>query len=73
MMNENDATNLLDALYRAAREAAEAPLTAEEDGETFFRFVIDGALHDLAARGHFPEVIEVRRALLALTGYDAPA
>ena len=61
---------LLDAVLRAAREAAEVPLTAEEDGDVFVQFIVDGALRDLAEQGVFPEAARVRAVLAELTGYD---
>lgn len=61
------------ALWRAAREAAEVPLTAEEDGEAFVAFIVAEVGRDLAGRGVYLEPARVRRALHALTGYGGPA
>ncbi len=72
MTDEHDAA-ILDAVWRAAREAAEVPLTAEEDGEDFAAFVVSVALDDLAVQGHLVEPAQVRRVLHALTGYGEPA
>ncbi len=63
---------LLDAVHRAAREAAEAPLTAEEDGEAYFAYVTATALDLLARAGYFPAERTVRALLAEITGYAAP-
>ncbi len=68
-MNAVERGRILDALFRAAREAAEIPLTAEEDGETFVAFVVDEALRDLTEQGVPTTPAEVRAVLRALTGY----
>ena len=66
-MTTND--EILDAVFRAAREAAEVPLTAEEDGDVFVQFIVDGALRDLAEQGAFAAPAQVRALLAELTGY----
>jgi hypothetical protein len=68
-MNPDQRTRILDAVYRSAREAAEVPLTAEEDGEAYLSFVVEGALRTLAEEGHFVAPVEVRAVLHALSGY----
>ena len=60
---------ILDAVFRAAREAAEVPLTTEEDGEAFLHCIVQEALRDLAEQGLYPEPRQVRAVLHALTGY----
>jgi hypothetical protein len=68
-MNMEERSQILDAIFRAAREAAEVPLTAEEDGEVFISFVVQEALRLLAEEGAFVAPVEVRAVLRALTGY----
>lgn len=68
-MNLEQRSCILDAVFRAARTAAEVPLTAEEDGEVFIAFVVEEALRWLTAEGHDADVVEVRAVLHALTGY----
>ena len=68
-MNLDQRSRILDAVFRAAREAAEVPLTAEEDGDVFVEFVVEGALQVLAEEGQFVDPVEVRAVLRALTGY----
>ena len=68
-MNAVERDRILDAVFRAGREAAEVPLTAEEDGEAFVHFIVEGALHDLAEQGIYAEPVQVRAVLRALTGY----
>jgi hypothetical protein len=68
-MNLDERTRILDAVLLSAREAAEVPLTAEEDGEAFTSFVVEGALRLLAENGDFVAPVEVRAVLRALTGY----
>jgi hypothetical protein len=68
-LNLPERSRILDAVFRAAREAAEVPLTAEEDGEAFTSFIVEGALRDLAEEGMFVEPVAVRAVLRALTGY----
>ncbi len=60
----------LDAVYRAAREAAEAPLSAEEDGELYFGFITATALDLLAREGLFPAAGEIHRLITQITGYE---
>lgn len=68
-MNLEQRSQILDAVFRAARDAAEVPLTAEEDGEVFTSFVVEGALRMLMEEGAFVAPVEVRAVLRALTGY----
>ena len=68
-MTEVERGRILDAVYRAAREAAEVPLTAEEDGEAFIHFIVQEALRELAEQGLYTEPPQVRAVLHALTGY----
>lgn len=68
-MNGAERARLLDAVLLGAREAAEIPLTAEEDGEAFIAFVVESALRSLAEQGYAAEPVEVRAVLRALTGY----
>ena len=71
MESSDENEQVLDALWRAAREAAELPLSAEEDGPAYARYVIDGALDALARAGVFPEPARVRAAFERLSGYQA--
>lgn len=68
-MTLDERSQILDAVFRVAREAAEVPLTAEEDGEVFTSFIVEGALRLLAEEGVFVAPAEVRAVLRALTGY----
>jgi hypothetical protein len=68
-MNLDERSRILDAVFRSAREAAEVPLTAEEDGEAYTSFVVEGALRLLAEDGAFVAPADVRAVLHALTGY----
>ncbi len=61
---------VLDAVYRAAREAAEAPLTAEEDGSLYVGFVTATALELLAREGVFPAAREIHALIAEITGYE---
>lgn len=68
-MNLEQRSQILDAVFRAARDAAEVPLTAEEDGEAFTSFIVEAALRLLMEEGAFVAPVEVRAVLRALTGY----
>ena len=67
-MNAAERDLILAAVLHAAR-AAELTLTAEEDGDVFTAFVVDGALQHLAEQGASIEPVRVRAVLRALTGY----
>lgn len=68
-MDSSDRERLLDALHLAARDAAETPLTAEEDGKVWIATVVSTALDRLASEGLFPSEREARAALAEISGY----